>query len=169
MPNFPCHNFSPWPLTVQCGLKTAAGNNHVLGLMTLFPTYIKNFLFFHASFVFYNTDQLVLYCNQRGSDTSASNCGMLVMSCTHSPRTWRYLMLYAGGCADCRTTVMHCQMESYAYQVGHNNGIHDDRIGWGSQGKLEAPRWLPSGDIIAVSFQKQILQLIFRSNNIIHL
>lgn len=106
---------------------------------------------------------------QRGSDTSASNCGMLVMSCTHSPRTWRYLMLYAGGCADCRTAVMHCQMESYAYQVGHNNGIHDDRIGWGSQGKLEAPRWLPSGDIIAVSFQKQILQLIFRSNNIIHL
>lgn len=37
MANFPCHNFSPQPLTDQSGLKTSAGNHHVFGLTNSFP------------------------------------------------------------------------------------------------------------------------------------
>lgn len=55
------------------------------------------------------------------------------------------------------------------YQVGHNDGVDDDRAGWGAQGELQSPRWLPSGNVIAVPLQQQVLQLILCSHNTVHL
>lgn len=62
----------------------------------------------------------------------------------------------------------HQQLQD-THQVGHDNGIHDDRAGGGAQGELQPPRWLPSCNVIAVSLQQQVLQLILCSHNTVHL
>lgn len=65
--------------------------------------------------------------------------------------------------------VLAVPVQEDTHQVGHDNGVHDDRAAGGAQGELQAPGWLPSGNVIAVPLQQQVLQLILCSHNTLHL
>lgn len=55
------------------------------------------------------------------------------------------------------------------YQVGHDNGVHGDRLGGSPQRELQASRRLPGGDVVAVTFQQEVLQLVLGSHYAVHL
>lgn len=104
-----------------------------------------------------------------GSDVFASSCRVQGTPHTHShvleKSQWFMAVAVLSGWAPASC----CQFQQNTYQVGHNDGVDDDRAGWSPQCELESPRWLPSCNVIAVSFQQQVLQLVLCSYNTVHL
>jgi len=55
------------------------------------------------------------------------------------------------------------------HQVRHDDGIHEDGLGGGPQGELEASRRLPRADVETMAFQQKVLQLVLCGHDVLHL
>lgn len=55
------------------------------------------------------------------------------------------------------------------HQVGHDDGVDDDRVGGGSQGELESSGGLTCTHIKTVTLQQQMFQLVFCCYYTVHL
>lgn len=55
------------------------------------------------------------------------------------------------------------------HQVGHDDGVDDDRVGGGSQGELESSGGLTCTHVKTVTLQQQMFQLVFCCYYTVHL